>query len=82
MIGRLGAWGWIAVAIALLVAVAWAVRPAEPPRVVPPTPALLETLAPLPAANARAAPDPAAAIPTGAAESMPEMLHRPTDQDR
>lgn len=62
MIKRLGVWGIAALALALLVALGWAFRPAPPP--VPAS--TLETLAPMPAANARAIPDPiAAAAPEG-----------------
>jgi PQQ-dependent dehydrogenase (methanol/ethanol family) len=67
MIKRLGAWGVTALVLAVLVAVGWALRP-------PPLPVLsstIETLAPLPAANARAVPD-AAAAPAGQGEwTMP-----------
>src|SRR3954463_8993959 len=62
MVKQLGVWGWAAVALALLVAIGWAFRPAPPAQ----TSGRLETLAPLPAANARAIPDPvAAAAPEG-----------------
>jgi lanthanide-dependent methanol dehydrogenase len=57
---RIGAWGFVAIALALVVAAAglwWALRPAPPE----PRPALLETLAPLPGAEARAMIAPAAA---------------------
>jgi PQQ-dependent dehydrogenase (methanol/ethanol family) len=61
MINRLGAWGMVAVALGLIVALAWALKPGAPAAAA----FALETLAPLPAANARAVADPAAAAPPG-----------------
>jgi PQQ-dependent dehydrogenase (methanol/ethanol family) len=62
MIKRVGVWGIAALALALLVALGWALRPAPAPVLA----STLETLAPMPAANARAIPDPvAAAAPEG-----------------
>ncbi|MBV9883214.1 MAG: PQQ-dependent dehydrogenase, methanol/ethanol family [Sphingomonadaceae bacterium] len=66
MLKGLGAWGYGALLLAILVGAAWALKPADQSPLAGRGPARLETLAPLPAANARAIPDPVAAAPTGA----------------
>ncbi len=68
MVKRMGAWGWTAVALALVAAVGWALHPRPP---APNPPASLQTLAALPAANARAIPDPAASVATPGQWTMP-----------
>jgi PQQ-dependent dehydrogenase (methanol/ethanol family) len=67
MIKRVGVWGIAAFALALLVAVGWALRPAPPPQLS----STMETLAPLPAANALAIPDPVAAVAPEGEWTMP-----------
>ena len=68
MFKRLGAWTYGALLLAILVAVGWALRPLPPAQAAP---ASLETLAALPAANARAIPDPAAGTASNGEWTMP-----------
>ena len=68
MLKRLGAWPLAALLIGIAVAVGWLLRPLPAP---PVAPASLATLAALPAPDARAIPDPAAAVAIPGQWTMP-----------